>query len=115
MKFFQIIKNLFKNKISKEFEELIEFYQTHFRIICDYKIEYDYNSKYKLQCNINFDKKEATIFGIDKFYNKEVDKEDYILHEILHICMKEILEETDYSKRREKEEMFVQDLTEFLK
>lgn len=101
----------------KILNDLILEYQNKFRILKDYKITYDNESEYKLQSFVNSELKEAVIYGCDiidndcfMFFNEKFKIERYIFHEMIHICMREIMDEKSYKKKRNKEELFVQDL-----
>lgn len=80
-----------------------------FRILNKWKIEYIDDGKYYDQCCTHHRKRIAGIYPI----SVETDIDDYVLHEILHICQKE-LRKGKYMDRREKEELFVQDLCQII-
>ena len=90
-------------------EELIEKYQSFFRVLKDWKIEYKDDGIYYDQCATNANKKSAWIYPV----SVDTDFNDYIFHEILHICQTEI-RKGKYMDRREKEELFVQDLCKIM-
>jgi hypothetical protein len=86
--------------------KLIKKYQPLFRILKDWKIKYEDDGKYYDQCGTSYGKiRKASIYPV----SMETDMDDYVYHEILHICQAE-LRKGKYPEKREKEEMFVQDL-----
>ena len=90
-------------------KEEIEYWQSKFRILQGYDIEYDNKSEYKGQTSLGTKKKRAVIYA----YGRGRAPKDYIFHEIQHICLAEIRKGkgcSKYSVRREKEEKYVQDL-----
>jgi hypothetical protein len=90
-------------------DELIKKYQSLFRILEKWKIEYHDDGKYYDQCATHSIKREAWIFPV----TVHTDYDDYVFHEILHICQREI-RKGKYADRREKEELFVQDLCKIM-
>ncbi len=91
-------------------EEEIKYWQSKFRILEGYIIEYDNKSEYKGQTSLGTKKKCATIYA---YGERGRTPKDYIFHEIQHICLAEIRKGkgcSKYSVRREKEEKYVQDL-----
>ncbi|MCK5615196.1 hypothetical protein KAR91_75735 [Candidatus Pacearchaeota archaeon] len=78
--------------------------QLLFRILDGWKIHWVEEEEYKGHCCINEELKIADVYEYG-----ENEPEDYIFHEIVHICMKEV-NHGIYKERREKEELFVQDL-----
>lgn len=88
-------------------EEILEFYKNHFRIINNWNITLNAHPKMKYTNRVNWNNKtkEANIFPC----TKEIFFDDYIFHEVLHICQAE-LSRGSIKEKREKEEMFVVDL-----
>jgi len=85
----------------------IKYWQSKFRILENWAITSEEDGKYTGQVHLNTEDKEACICPWD---TNEEEPEDYILHEILHICMIEIENKETYKEQREAEELFVQDL-----
>ena len=99
----------------------IKFWQSKFRILKDWTIErFDGQESFRVledfsiepiiytgQVHLNPKDKEACICP---WSTDEEEPEDYILHEILHICMMEIENKETYKERRDAEELFVRDL-----
>ncbi len=98
-----------KNWIPRELARIIR----RFRILRDWKIEYDTKSIYKAQVAVNAEKKTAVIFD----WEGRPRPKDYFLHEVLHIVFYAV----SYSRKIDKsakqtEEMCVQDLcAQFMK
>ena len=86
-------------------KDYIPKYQGLFRILEKWDIKYDDTDIYGDQCHTSPTKRIAVIYPV----TVETDIDDYVYHEMLHICQAE-LRRGDYKKKREKEEMFVQDL-----
>lgn len=91
--------------------EEIEVYKKHFRILINWDIKFEDDGVYYGQCCAVKETRKAAIYPYDK-YIKTPD--DYIFHEIIHICMKEIRIGV-YKERREKEELYIQDLCKLIK
>jgi len=86
---------------------MIEKLQAKFRILKDWIIVRDNDGEYTGQVHCNWKERKAVICP----WGAGEEPDDYILHEILHICMGEIsYNQKLYKKRREAEELFVQDL-----
>lgn len=87
--------------------EILAFYKNHFRIISDWSITLEAHPKGKYTDRVNWNNrtKIANIFPLTKDY----DFENYIFHEILHVCQAE-LNRGSIKEKREKEEIFVVDL-----
>ena len=92
-------------KLQEEINEL----RQHFRILQGWEISLNNDSKYKAQMCANVQKKMAVIYG---WPDDEVP-EDYILHELMHICLRVIHHPKGY--KREAEELFIQDVCELWK
>ncbi len=85
----------------------IKYWQSKFRILKEWKIVYQKDDEYTGQVHCNWKARDAVICP----WGSGEESTDYILHEILHICMGEILyNQKPYRKRRKAEELFVQDL-----
>jgi len=82
----------------------IAFWQSKFRLLEGWSIEFDSTSEYKDQCSIG--KKEATIYDSSE---RRLPRE-YIFHEITHIAWSVVRESRVYHLKRENEEVMVQDL-----
>jgi len=95
---------------------LIKKYQSKFRILEKWKIDYDPNCEYKSQCSLNRKRKQAVIYEF-KIIDKDDDLENYIFHEMLHISFCELGNRhhyKNYLEFREKEEILVQDITKII-
>ena len=90
-------------------DELIKKYQSMFRILTKWKIEYIDDGTYYDQCATHSTKRIAGIYPV----SVNTDFDDYVFHEILHICQTEI-RRGRYKDKREKEELFVQDLCKIM-
>jgi hypothetical protein len=102
--------------------EKIKYWQPKFRILKDWTIERIKEQEsfqvledlsvepviYTGQVHLNAEDKEACICPWSTDGEKE--PEDYILHELLHICMIEIENKKTYKEQRAAEELFVRDL-----
>jgi len=93
----------------REIETLIKDYKSFFRILHDWTILYDANSKRKNMCYYDSKNKKAIIYELTK---KDITLKKYIIHELLHIAQKEL-------RRRKKdkklvEEVYVQDMTHLI-
>jgi len=100
----------------------IKYWQSKFRVLEDWTIEYIEKQEsfrvlkdlsiepiiYTGQVHLNGQDKEACICPWST--DEEEEPEDYILHELLHICMLEIENKETYKEQREAEELFVRDL-----
>ena len=96
-------------------QEEIEYWQSKFRILEGYNIEYENKAEYKGQTSLGTKRKRA---GIYAYGRKGRVPKDYIFHEIQHICLAEIRKGkgcSKYSVRREKEEFYVQDLCQIFR
>lgn len=84
------------------------YWKSKFRILKDWNISLceDEDSEYTGQCCQNTKTKMAEIFP----WGEGEEEKDYIFHELVHICMADIRDKKPYKKRRESEELFVQDL-----
>ena len=86
---------------------ILEQVTSQFRILKDWKIAVEADGEYKGQVHINVIDKVAIICPW------ELDSEqpkNYILHELLHVCLRAIICNMSISGRRKAEEEFVQDL-----
>jgi hypothetical protein len=90
-------------------ERLIPRYQKMFRILEKWDIQYEDDGVYGDQCWHNNKTRIARIYPV----TVETNIDDYVFHEILHICQSE-LRIGGYKNKREKEEMFVQDLCKIM-
>jgi hypothetical protein len=84
------------------------------RILSDWKIEYDSDSQYKGHCCKNVKTKKATVYT---WYSDEKEPEDYLVHEVLHIAMAQVIysfKHEHYEKAREKEELLIQDICKLM-
>ena len=91
---------------------MIEYWQSKFRILDEWTIVAQKDGEYTGQVHLNASDKKAIIcpWGVGK------EADDYILHELLHICMSEILyNRKPYREQREAEELFVQDLCNLIR
>jgi len=88
----------------------INKFKKYFTILKDWKIVYNISTEYTGRCYGVAKTKQAEIYP----YSSTDEKQplDYIFHEIVHICIKEITYGTNKEKR-EKEELFIQDLCSF--
>jgi hypothetical protein len=84
----------------------IAYWQSRFRLLEKWAIDFDTKSEYKDQCCMGTGK--ATIYGSS---DPKMPKE-YIFHELLHIAWSCVRQAKPYAKRRENEEILVQDLSE---
>jgi hypothetical protein len=84
----------------------LNYWKSKFRILDKWNIRLLDDDAYTGMCGFNIKTKAADIYPWGD--NKEA--EDYILHELLHICMAELRSLKSYKKKREAEELFVQDL-----
>jgi hypothetical protein len=88
----------------------IDYWKSKFRILADWEILYDENTDYTGRGHHVAKTKKAAIFP----WGEGEQEEDYIYHEILHICQCHLryLYETaaDYKIWREAEEKYVQDV-----
>ncbi len=89
----------------------IKYWQSKFRILKDWEINYESKTEYKQQCTAVAKTHRATIYA----WGRGRRSKDYIFHEILHICQKEITFYKEYKVRREKEEMYIQDLCQIMR
>lgn len=96
----------------KSYQNRIKEEQSKFRILKDWKISYEPNVEYKGQSTNVAETKLGTIYEFDPKPGEQ-EPDDYIFHEILHACMRE-LKVGDYHELREKEELFVQDLCQII-
>lgn len=92
-------------------QSVIKKYQDQFRILKNWKISMVDGTVYYNQCSVNTDNREAAIYTRTSIID---DIDEYIFHEMLHICQFE-LKIGEYKERREKEELYVQDLCVILK
>lgn len=90
-------------------QEDINEIRKHFRILEGWEITLNKDSKYKAQQCSNVQTKMATIYD---WPDDNVPK-DYILHELLHICLRAIHHSQGYLRKEEEE--FIQDLCEIWK
>lgn len=77
-----------------------------FRILKDWNIELVNYDNYTGTCGINNETKYAEIFP----WGEGIEEKDYLLHELIHICISHIESRKTYKERRTAEELFVQDL-----
>jgi hypothetical protein len=84
----------------------IEYWQSKFRILKGWSIVTEEGEEYRGQVHLNADNRKAYVCP----WESEEEPEDYILHEILHICMIEIEKGETHKERRRAEELFVRDL-----
>ena len=94
-----------------ELQDQINHIRRYFRVLEGWEIHFNKESKCKCQCVANPKTKTAVIYDCD-WNGGEVPK-DYVLHELLHICLREIHHEKGFKKK--KEELFIQDLCDLLK
>jgi len=90
--------------------KLIPKYQNMFRILDKWKIVYEDDGVYGDQCCHNGTKRIATIYPV----TVKTDMDDYVLHELLHICQCELRKKSKYLVKRKKEEMFIQDICKII-
>jgi hypothetical protein len=81
-----------------------ENWQSKFRILKDWTIVKQKDDEYTGQVHCDWKARKAVICP----WGSGEEADDYELHEILHICMGEIM--YNRKPRREAEELFVQDL-----
>ena len=93
-------------KHSRNPQNEINYWQSKFRILRGWQIEYDNTSQYKREVTRAKNKRLATIYG----WGVGHPSKDYIFHEVLHLCQYEIRDAKDYKDRRELEEMYIQDV-----
>lgn len=86
--------------------ESINESQKQFRILSDWNIQMEDDGVYYSQCVFDSEKKKAVIYP----YHEEEIPSDYFIHEMMHIGMEEIRSTENMYERKEKEELFVQDL-----
>lgn len=87
-------------------KEEVGHWQSKFKILKGWAIEYTKDDEYTGQVHLDPSNKKADICP----WGSGEEASDYILHELLHICMRCISDQNTYKKRREAEELFVQDL-----
>jgi hypothetical protein len=97
--------------MEKEIKELIQFWQSQFRILKNWDIEYKEDSETESECLIYPHLKKAYIHKYNMFVKGELCTiELYIKHEILHIAISMMKsDETGFL-----EETFVQDLCKLI-
>ena len=89
----------------------VKYWRARFKVLDNWKIEINEDSKYKGQSVFNKDKKEATIYGWPG--GKDVPS-DYALHELLHVafvavgCSRKKID-------REDQEDLIRDICKLLK
>ena len=76
-----------------------------FRVLVDWAVIYDPKAEYKGQCTVNEKRRSATIYSWGRFRCPP----DYLLHEVLHIAFR-----AAKARKREGEELFVQDLCKLM-
>ena len=88
-------------------DEIIKWQKT-FQFLQKWSIKYNPNDSEKCKCFHN-SKRYAEIYEWENKY-EPVQPNDYVLHEILHICIREIeiSKKENYKLGREVEEQFVQ-------
>jgi hypothetical protein len=98
------------DKIELMDDEILKIIRCRFRILSNWTITLNSHPKGKYTDRVNWNNKDkvANIFPL----TKGVDFEDYILHEILHICQAE-LNRGSIKEKREKEELYIIDLTKW--
>lgn len=96
-----------KMKHLKDPQSEIDYWQSKFRILKDWKIRYQPDEKYKREVCHSFKNKKAGITD----WGRGRPAKDYIFHEMLHICQCEISNTKEYYDRRELEELYIQDLS----
>ena len=84
-------------------QKIIKELKNKFRVLKNWNIKIDSNSRYKGQTNFNSKTKKAVIYDWE---NESETPKDFFLHEILHIVFVA-------SNTRKKEELFIQDLCRF--
>ena len=87
--------------------EEIAFWKSQFQILEKYKITYRKDGDFYQGCFHHKNGKQSHIFHWGR--GRVPIPKDYIYHEILHICINAI-QKAPKKERREKEELFVQDL-----
>lgn len=93
----------------------IKYWKNKFRTLKDWNIKFDPKSKLKGQVCGNHRDKKAIIYDLDGWNGKSGMPKDYIFHEIVHICFKDIMKARGNHKiKRNKEERFVQDLCKII-
>ncbi|MDD5649987.1 MAG: hypothetical protein PHF86_06165 [Candidatus Nanoarchaeia archaeon] len=95
-------------------EEKLAALANNFRILSDWKIVYDSDSQYKGHCCKNVKTKKATVYA---WYSDEKEPEDYLVHEVLHIAIAQVIysfKHEHYEKAREKEELLIQDICKLM-
>ena len=92
--------------------DILEQLKGKFRILKDVEVLYCEHKEISMCCNVSNSGEMATIYTYDP--NSECSIEEYLLHELLHICVG-VIRKTEYPDWKEKEELFVQDLTNILK
>jgi len=90
---------------------LIKKYQPKFKILKDWEIKFEDDGKYYDQCSFNNKTKKASIYP---FCGEDSKLDHYVFHEMLHICQCALRRGTT-AERREKEELFIQDLCRIYK
>jgi len=87
-----------------KYKEQIKLWQSKFRILKDWDIQYSDDNDWTGGCNFGTNKAEIFPWGQGEVPN------DYIFHEIIHICLGAIRNNNTIKEKREAEELFVQDL-----
>jgi len=102
---------------SQEVNKRINKLKSNFRLLKNWKITHYNDGRYYAQCDWNKDKRIGIIYEYADNFDLEPD--DYILHELLHLCFVELRkgrkkDGTRGLREREKEEIFVQDLCKLI-
>lgn len=85
-----------------------------FNLLKDWTIECDLASEYKGQCSFDPTTKRAVIYG----WSGGKEPDDYFLHEILHVLIKDVVYShatTPYKVAREREELLVRDICKYIR
>jgi hypothetical protein len=92
----------------------IRHWQSKFRILKHWKIRYDRRSEYQGWCHFCERKKIAITTPLKSWRGRPGTPDDYFLHEVLHIAMREVGLHRKHRVRRENEEWLVQDLCKLI-
>ena len=87
----------------RDAEREIRKWKKHFRILANRDIEFDNDGEYEAQSN------HGTLGSVIYDY-PGVPPEDFIFHEMCHVCMAVIRHMKAPKEKRQAEELFIQDL-----
>ena len=104
------------NDLTRKHAAQIARLQKKFRILEEWTFILDPDETYAGTCSLGFRDKETIIYPYPWKDSDQEYPDEYLLHEMLHTCIFIIKEtqEPNYLVSREKEELFVQDLSALL-